>query len=212
MELLHVLSPAVLVQQPSSGALHATFALPNASRTPTRSCSRLAPYRLIHARTVIIASPAHPADGIAEAPVLCRAIISGIGPPHVKQCTGCELSQALGVNVVGQHDRFGAGCSLFHSHRLQLHNQETWPESCRRQRIACRCAWFAAYAWSTSGTLFTTCTAVGAGAGGFSYLCEPIWWAGMSFMVIGEIANFAAYAFAPATLVTPLGALSIIVR
>jgi hypothetical protein len=50
------------------------------------------------------------------------------------------------------------------------------------------------------------------GAGGYSYLCEPLWWAGMSFMIVGEIANFAAYAFAPATLVTPLGALSIIVR
>ena len=31
-------------------------------------------------------------------------------------------------------------------------------------------------------------------------------------VVIGEIANFAAYAFAPAILVTPLGALSIIIR
>lgn len=31
-------------------------------------------------------------------------------------------------------------------------------------------------------------------------------------VVVGEIANFAAYAFAPAVLVTPLGALSIIVR
>ena len=31
-------------------------------------------------------------------------------------------------------------------------------------------------------------------------------------MVAGEIANFAAYAFAPAILVTPLGALSIIIR
>ena len=34
----------------------------------------------------------------------------------------------------------------------------------------------------------------------------------MLTMVVGEIANFAAYAFAPAILVTPLGALSIIVR
>ncbi|GIL73627.1 hypothetical protein Vretimale_5487 [Volvox reticuliferus] len=50
-----------------------------------------------------------------------------------------------------------------------------------------------------------------AGAGGFSYLKEPVWWAGMMSMVIGEAANFAAYAFAPAILVTPLGALSIIV-
>jgi hypothetical protein len=31
-------------------------------------------------------------------------------------------------------------------------------------------------------------------------------------MVVGEVANFAAYAFAPAILVTPLGALSIIIR
>ena len=31
-------------------------------------------------------------------------------------------------------------------------------------------------------------------------------------MLLGEIANFAAYAFAPAILVTPLGALSIIIR
>ena len=50
------------------------------------------------------------------------------------------------------------------------------------------------------------------GAGGFSYLREPIWWAGMIAMVVGEAANFTAYAFAPAILVTPLGALSIIIR
>ena len=30
-------------------------------------------------------------------------------------------------------------------------------------------------------------------------------------MTVGEFANFAAYAFAPATLVTPLGALSVLV-
>ncbi|KAF5199415.1 Magnesium transporter nipa2 [Thalictrum thalictroides] len=50
-----------------------------------------------------------------------------------------------------------------------------------------------------------------AGSGGYSYLFEPWWWVGMITMVVGEIANFAAYAFAPAILVTPLGALSIIV-
>lgn len=50
-----------------------------------------------------------------------------------------------------------------------------------------------------------------AGAGGYSYLLEPLWWAGMVTMIVGEIANFAAYAFAPAILVTPLGALSIII-
>ncbi|URE06343.1 hypothetical protein MUK42_18942 [Musa troglodytarum] len=52
---------------------------------------------------------------------------------------------------------------------------------------------------------------VRAGAGGYSYLYEPLWWAGMIAMVVGEVANFAAYAFAPAILVTPLGALSIII-
>jgi hypothetical protein len=31
-------------------------------------------------------------------------------------------------------------------------------------------------------------------------------------VIVGEIANFAAYAFAPAILVTPLGALSVIIR
>lgn len=31
-------------------------------------------------------------------------------------------------------------------------------------------------------------------------------------VIVGEVANFTAYAFAPAVLVTPLGALSIIVR
>ncbi|CAH9102056.1 unnamed protein product [Cuscuta europaea] len=49
-----------------------------------------------------------------------------------------------------------------------------------------------------------------AGSGGHSYLLEPWWWAGMITMIIGEGANFAAYAYAPAILVTPLGALSII--
>lgn len=46
---------------------------------------------------------------------------------------------------------------------------------------------------------------------GFTYLKNPIWWAGMITMILGEIANFAAYAFAPAILVTPLGALSVLV-
>lgn len=46
---------------------------------------------------------------------------------------------------------------------------------------------------------------------GFVYLKSPLWWAGITTMVIGEICNFAAYAFAPAILVTPLGALSVLV-
>lgn len=54
-------------------------------------------------------------------------------------------------------------------------------------------------------------SSVRAGLGGYSYLYEPLWWAGMTTMIVGEVANFVAYAFAPAILVTPLGALSIIV-
>ncbi|XP_072974765.1 probable magnesium transporter NIPA3 isoform X2 [Typha angustifolia] len=52
---------------------------------------------------------------------------------------------------------------------------------------------------------------VRAGVGGYSYLLEPLWWVGMITMIVGEVANFIAYAFAPAVLVTPLGALSIII-
>lgn len=77
-----------------------------------------------------------------------------------------------------------------------------------------------------------------ASAGGFGYLRQWLWWAGLltsknnitflmkskyftqkrciNFFIcisvgIGEAANFAAYAFAPASLVTPLGALSVLV-
>jgi len=46
---------------------------------------------------------------------------------------------------------------------------------------------------------------------GFPYLKTPLWWAGIISLIIGEIANFAAYAFAPAILVTPLGALSVLI-
>jgi len=66
---------------------------------------------------------------------------------------------------------------------------------------------------------------------GFSYLKSPVWWGGVVtrtetfvcyssgrkyadrclIVAIGEIANFAAYAFAPAILVTPLGALSVLI-
>ncbi|KAJ6572133.1 magnesium transporter NIPA-domain-containing protein [Mycena capillaripes] len=44
-----------------------------------------------------------------------------------------------------------------------------------------------------------------------SYLRNPIWWAGMSTLILGEVANFAAYTFAPPVLVTPLGALSVLI-
>lgn len=50
------------------------------------------------------------------------------------------------------------------------------------------------------------------GSGGFGYLREFQWWAGLITMGLGELCNFAAYGFAPASVVTPLGALSVLVR
>ncbi|KAJ7071880.1 DUF803-domain-containing protein [Mycena belliarum] len=44
-----------------------------------------------------------------------------------------------------------------------------------------------------------------------SYLRNPVWWTGMSTLIVGEFANFAAYTFAPPVMVTPLGALSVII-
>ena len=40
---------------------------------------------------------------------------------------------------------------------------------------------------------------------------SPERWLTSQIVVIGEVANFAAYAFAPAILVTPLGALSVLI-
>lgn len=54
-------------------------------------------------------------------------------------------------------------------------------------------------------------TGSGASAGGYAYLKESLWWIGLLTMIVGEVANFTAYAFAPAILVTPLGALSVII-
>ncbi|KAJ3320856.1 hypothetical protein HDV06_004752 [Boothiomyces sp. JEL0866] len=45
----------------------------------------------------------------------------------------------------------------------------------------------------------------------YDFLKTPMWWAGTLTMVMGEVANFLAYSFAPAILVTPLGAVSILV-
>ncbi|CED82048.1 Uncharacterized conserved protein [Phaffia rhodozyma] len=46
---------------------------------------------------------------------------------------------------------------------------------------------------------------------GHAYLKDWVWWIGMTLMVLGEIFNFVAYAFTEALLVTPLGALSVVV-
>lgn len=46
---------------------------------------------------------------------------------------------------------------------------------------------------------------------GYGYLRNVYWWSGMTLMIIGEICNFVAYAFTDAILVTPLGALSVVI-
>lgn len=46
---------------------------------------------------------------------------------------------------------------------------------------------------------------------GLAYLKSPMWWTGMTIMILGELCNFAAYAFLEAIIVTPLGALSVVI-
>lgn len=46
---------------------------------------------------------------------------------------------------------------------------------------------------------------------GYGYLKNFWWWCGMTLMILGEICNFVAYAFVDAILVTPLGALSVVI-
>ncbi|GAB0133451.1 hypothetical protein EsDP_00001858 [Epichloe bromicola] len=46
---------------------------------------------------------------------------------------------------------------------------------------------------------------------GYGYLKNAYWWGGMTLMILGEILNFVAYAFTDAILVTPLGALSVVI-
>lgn len=46
---------------------------------------------------------------------------------------------------------------------------------------------------------------------GYGYLKNAWWWTGMTLMIIGEVCNFVAYSFTDAILVTPLGALSVVI-
>lgn len=43
-----------------------------------------------------------------------------------------------------------------------------------------------------------------------AYLKSKTWWFGMVLMIVGEIGNFSAYGFAPASLVAPLGTTTVI--
>ncbi|XP_031574651.1 NIPA-like protein 2 [Actinia tenebrosa] len=42
------------------------------------------------------------------------------------------------------------------------------------------------------------------------YLKSKVWWVGLTLMVLGEVGNFSAYGFAPASLVAPLGTTTVI--
>ena len=44
------------------------------------------------------------------------------------------------------------------------------------------------------------------------YTKSPLWWVGLILMGLGEIGNFSAYGFAPASLVAPLGTTTVIGR
>ncbi|KAG1787003.1 magnesium transporter NIPA-domain-containing protein [Suillus plorans] len=46
---------------------------------------------------------------------------------------------------------------------------------------------------------------------GVAYLKSPLWWTGMTMMICGELCNFVAYAFVEALVVTPMGALSVVI-
>ncbi len=46
---------------------------------------------------------------------------------------------------------------------------------------------------------------------GYGYLKNAWWWLGMSLMIVGELCNLVAYAFTDAILVTPMGALSVVI-
>lgn len=42
------------------------------------------------------------------------------------------------------------------------------------------------------------------------YTKDPLWWFGLFLMGLGEIGNFTAYGFAPASLVAPLGTTTVV--
>jgi len=42
------------------------------------------------------------------------------------------------------------------------------------------------------------------------YYTSAMWWCGVVLMGVGELGNFAAYGFAPASLIAPLGCVSVI--
>lgn len=42
------------------------------------------------------------------------------------------------------------------------------------------------------------------------YLKSKLWWLGISLMILGEVGNFVAYGFAPASTIAPLGTTTLV--
>lgn len=66
------------------------------------------------------------------------------------------------------------------------------------------------FVFKKKGLLESTEKSGGVAGEGYGYLKSTMWWSGMILMVVGEACNFVAYAFTQAILVTPLGALSVV--
>ncbi|EOX94063.1 Non-imprinted in Prader-Willi/Angelman syndrome region protein isoform 2 [Theobroma cacao] len=95
------------------------------------------------------------------------------------------------IDVLQQSQGFYSGGGLERLHWLQLYHQEKGSSKGRGQRPPCR-FW---RIWLLVGATLV---------GWHDYYFNMT-------VIVGEIANFVAYIYAPAVLVTPLGALSIIV-
>ncbi|KAJ3220006.1 hypothetical protein HDU67_007739 [Dinochytrium kinnereticum] len=67
------------------------------------------------------------------------------------------------------------------------------------------------FVMTKKGLIDSNKNAGGAAGEHYNYLNNVKWWAGMITMVLGEAANFTAYSYAPAILVTPLGAGSVFI-
>lgn len=100
----------------------------------------------------------------------------------------------------------------FYSARLQLEQLAGSAENAKGVTLALTSSLFigASFIIKKKGLMFAGQSGVRASAGGYSYLRQPLWWVGLITMIGGESANFAAYAYAPAILVTPLGATTIV--
>ncbi|KAG1052489.1 hypothetical protein G6F46_004079 [Rhizopus delemar] len=67
------------------------------------------------------------------------------------------------------------------------------------------------FVFKKKGLLQSTNESGGVAGEGYTYLKSAMWWTGMILMIVGELCNFIAYAFTQAILVTPLGALSVVI-